>query len=265
MPISIFNKEDIGYLENGFRFGFCEENGEFNKVLETIYNLYGKVNIGLHLHCNSITRSPEVYKAIGRYASYIIEKYNLEPSFIDIGGGYFGGLPDKPTPMDYINIVKKELIRSVDPEKTKLIIEPGSAIIGSAVDLITTVKDTKSNGYCRVITTDGSRIHIDPLWKKNSYTYSVETESINLSSDKQMICGYTCMDHDRIMILNNEKELKTGDKIIYHRVGAYTVTFGGMFINTYPDVYVKTDNGIKRIRRKITVEDYYDIHNNYNK
>ena len=68
------------------------------------------------------------------------------------------------------------------------------------------------------------------------------------------------MDHDRIMVLENEKELQVGDEIIYHRVGAYSMTFGGMFIRYYPEVYVKEGQGIEKVRKRISVKDYFDIH-----
>ena len=77
---------------------------------------------------------------------------------------------------------------------------------------------------------------------------------------KQIICGYTCMDHDRLMTIENEPELKAGNKIIYHRVGAYSMTFGGMFIRYYPDVYVQDGDHISKIRSVCGVEDYINIH-----
>ena len=76
---------------------------------------------------------------------------------------------------------------------------------------------------------------------------------------KQIICGYTCMDHDRIMILENKPLLQVGDKIIYYRVGAYTVTFGGPFIRYFPDVYVNNNGSLKLIRKRMSVSDYYNI------
>lgn len=256
---NVFLKEDIGYVEDGFRFGFSEESGELNLVINKIKSKFKKSNFGLHLHCNSITRSIEVYKSISKYAVNIIKKYNLEPSFIDVGGGFFGGVENKPTAYQYIETIKKEFIQSVDINKTKLFIEPGSAIIGSAMDLVTSVIDVKDTLYSRIVTTDGSRIHIDPLWKKNKYLYDIKSNSIE-KINKQIVCGYTCMDHDRIMILQNEKELKIGDKIIYKRNGAYSVTFGGMFIRYLPDVYVKKlDDSLERIRKRIDVNDYFNI------
>ena len=70
------------------------------------------------------------------------------------------------------------------------------------------------------------------------------------------------MDHDRLMVIENEKELSIGDKLIYHRVGAYTMTFGGMFICYYPDVYVSDSERVECVRKQVTVDDYYNIHSN---
>lgn len=76
-----------------------------------------------------------------------------------------------------------------------------------------------------------------------------------------MICGYTCMDHDRIMPLENGPELDVGDRIVYHKVGAYTMTFGGPFIRYFPDVYVRRlDGKVEKARARISVDDYLRIH-----
>ena len=182
----------------------------------------------------------------------------MKLSYLDIGGGFFGGVEGKPTPENYIKIVKEALKDVMDERETTLIVEPGSAIIGSAIDLYTSVLDVKDTSHVRVVTTDGSRIHIDPLWKKNKYMYSLETKS-TVFKQKQLICGYTCMDHDRLMVLKDQRELQTGDRIVYHRVGAYSVTFGGMFIRYFPDVYVKHDNTIEKVREHISVDNYLKI------
>ena len=255
----LFSKEDIGYEEDGFRFGFTDENGSLQKALETVYECCPKVKVGLHLHCNSITRSIAVYKTIAEYAAYLIKKYELNLDFIDIGGGFFGGVEGKPTSVDYIDAIKKELEKVVNINKTKLIVEPGSAIIGSVVELHTSVIDVKDTKHARVVTTDGSRIHIDPLWKKERYMYSTTAPKEQKTMPKQIVCGYTCMDHDRIMILENEQELRQGDKIVYYRVGAYSMTFGGMFIRYLPEVYVKRNDKLEKVRERISTNQYFKI------
>ena len=259
VDVSMFDSSDIGYTENGFRFGFCDENGQLANVMERIKKHYPNQSFGLHFHCNSVTRSLGVYETISSYANKIIQKYQLKPSYIDMGGGFFGGVEGKPTAVQYISMIRAILEKTVDINKTKLVLEPGSAIIGSVVDLHTSVLDAKEIERARIITTDGSRIHIDPLWAKSRYMYSVESKSKTTAS-KQVICGYTCMDHDRLMVLNGERQLEIGDRIIYHRVGAYSITFGGMFIRYWPDVYVEhLDGRYEKIRGRISVEQYYRL------
>ena len=255
----IFNQNDIGYTEDGFRFGFSDETGELEKAIKIVKT---KNNfIGLHLHCNSITRSKDVYVELAKYALNIITKYDLKVSYIDMGGGFFGGVPGKTTQVEYINAIKEVFEPIIDIKNTKLYVEPGSAIIGSVVDLVTSVIDVKDTSNSRIVTTDGSRIHIDPLWIKKGYMYSLETRN-KKEINEQIICGYTCMDHDRLMKIENMQELSIGDKIIYHRVGAYSMTFGGMFICYYPNVYVFDSGKFECVRMKITVDDYYKIHSN---
>ena len=254
---SIFEEKDVGYQEDGFRFGFSEKNGALSNVIGAFSRTYGHRQIGLHLHVNSITRSVNVYRSIAKYAADIIERYQLQPSYIDIGGGFFGGVPGKTTPLEYIEAIKNELEKMVDVSAVKLIIEPGSAAIGSAIELYTSVLDVKDTDSARIVTTDGSRIHIDPLWLKKGYTFSTNSKKNRIA--RQVICGYTCMDHDRMMILENEPELSVDDQIVYHRVGNYTVTFGGPFIIPFPPVYVEQNGEIYLARKKMTPLEYYEM------
>lgn len=253
----IFEPDDIGYADQGFRFGFSDSNGDFLDALKIVQSKSRR--IGLHLHCNSITRSKSVYIASAKYAVSLIKKYGFDVSYIDIGGGFFGGIPGKTTAYEYIECIKNELSAVVNPNKTKLIIEPGSAIIGSVVDFHSSVLDTKSTAKSIIVTTDASRINIDPLWAKNRYSFSTNIVDNRNLCKEQVVCGYTCMDHDRIMILNDYNELKIGDKIVYHRVGAYSMTFGGPFIKYLPSVYVEKNNEYILIRKKMTVNEYYNI------
>ena len=78
------------------RFGFSYEAGELQRAIEFLAD--EKISLsGLHMHCSSKTRSLNIYNAISNVASEIIDRYDLELSYVDIGGGYFGGLPDKPS------------------------------------------------------------------------------------------------------------------------------------------------------------------------
>lgn len=256
IPTDLFDERDIGYEADGFRFGFSRENGALGRVIGEVQTLLGSSRFGLHTHVNSVTRSPEVYRRTARYVAGIVREYGLDPAFIDVGGGFFGGVPGKPGPLDYIRTIREELLSAVDPERTRLIVEPGSAVVGSAIELHTTVVDVKDTARARIVTTDGSRVHIDPLWRKTGYLFT--TDAQRPPFPRQIVCGYTCMDHDRIMTLENEPELRAGDHVVYHRVGNYTVTFGGPFIQGLPPVYAEREDGaVVMIRKPMDMKDYY--------
>lgn len=259
VPPEVFDPNDIEYIEKGFRFGFSVENGAIADALKRISSTQEIKTIGIHLHCNSITRSKEVYRSIAKYAVALIDRFDLEPRYIDVGGGFFGGVPGKTSIHEYFEIISKELRKAPSTRNTLLIAEPGSAIIGSVIDLHTSVLDVKDTNKARIVTTDGGRVYIDPQWFRTRYMYSINPASDEVYEGTQIVCGYTCMDHDRIMEIENEKKLQVGDEIIYHRVGAYTVTFGGLFIKYLPEVYVSNNGQMKKIRGTMKAEEYFKL------
>lgn len=244
---------EIGYEDEGTRFGFNYETGELEKALSRIKKMGLNVS-GLHMHSTSKTRSLKIYKTLAAKAAEIISSYELKPTYIDIGGGFFGGMPGKPGFSDYIEVIRKELDKFVDRETVMLVVEPGTAVIGAFIDFITTVVDVKDNAKSRIVTVDGSRFNVDPLMIKKSHFWSTDSTARTFNS-KQIICGYTCMDRDRIARLENAPELRIGDKLRFERVGSYTMALSPLFINYFPAVYLDDANSTC-VRRAWTVDDY---------
>lgn len=240
----------------GGRFGFCCENCEFEKAVKKI-NYGGNRVVGLHLHTSSKTRSTAVYRAIAKTACRLAEQYDLNLGYVDIGGGFFGGMEGKPTFDDYFTIIAEELKKSFSPGKTMLIAEPGMSLIGPVVSFVTSVTDVKQTLRNRFVVTDGSRCQIDPLMRKTSYFYRTEYAALpEKTIGKQVICGYTCMENDRIMTLENAGELREGDKIIYDKTGAYTMCLSPLFIKYFPAVYAVEDGKTVCVRARRTCENY---------
>ncbi len=222
--------------EDGERFGFCYENGELQKAIDQIESK-GVTVSGLHLHKSSKTRMPDIYRAIASIAVEIARAYKLHLSYIDIGGGFFGGLDTKPQFDEYFDMVAKILEKEFDCHKVKLIVEPGMALIGAPIDFVTTVKDVKKSIRNTFVVTDGSRTQIDPLMTKSSYFFDISrNEQDRKIISKQIITGFTCMEHDRLFELKNSGELMKGDRITYHKVGAYTMCLSPLFITWFPEV-----------------------------
>lgn len=242
--------------EDGERFGFCYENGELKKAIDQIESKGVRV-VGLHLHKSSKTRMPDIYKAIAEVAVEIGREYSLKLDYIDIGGGFFGGLDTKPQFPEYFDMVAGILAEQFQPKTTTLIVEPGMALIGAPIDYATTVVDVKRTTRNTFVVTDGSRTQIDPLMTKMSYFNEIirRGDSRKLI-DKQIISGFTCMEHDRLFELVDGEELLPGDQIVYHKVGAYTMCLSPLFIKWYPDVYVKDDGKVYRVRDRWSADEY---------
>lgn len=243
--------------EDGERFGFCYENGELKRIINKIQNKGVRI-AGIHLHKSSKTRMPDIYRAIAETALEISAEYNLDLSYIDIGGGFFGGLESKPQFPEYFNMVSNILRERFEPQTTTLIVEPGMALIGAAIDYHTKVVDVKKTTRNTFVITDGSRTQIDPLMTKSSYFNEIVRHEVIEREiiDRQIISGFTCMEHDRLFEVMNEEEILPNDKIIYHKVGAYTMCLSPLFIKWFPDVYVIEAGKISKVRERWTVEEF---------
>ena len=227
--------------EDGERFGFCYENDELKQAIDQIENKGVSVS-GLHLHKSSKTRMPDIYKAIAEVAVKIGRECSLKFDYIDIGGGFFGGLDTKPQFPEYFDMVAEILSDQFQPETTTLIVEPGMALIGAPIDFVTTVVDVKKTTRTTFVITDGSRTQIDPLMTKTGYFNEIiRQDDSRKRIDRQIISGYTCMEHDRLFELVDVEELVPGDQIIYHKVGAYTMCLSPLLrVEFYSDASLVT-------------------------
>lgn len=246
--------------KTGGRFGYCYENGELEKVIKKINKLPNVTLAGLHMHSSSQSRTLHIYQALAHAACVIKTKYNLPISYVDMGGGYFGGCADKPTYADYFRVICEELKKAFDPTTTTLIVEPGVSLISTCSTFVTTVKDVKDIRGQRYLVTDGSRLHLNPQVTRHVYPHhydlvSWEKERTMLPS--QWICGFTCMEYDKLFEMKEEHELTVGDKVIYDTAGGYTMCLNPLFIRYFPAVYIeKKDGSYFTAREEWTIDEY---------
>ena len=83
--------------EEGGRFGYCYENGALAEVIRSLRPLPNVKISGLHLHSSTQSRTVNVYGALARTAVKIAQEYELNLSYVDMGGGYFAAGTTSPT------------------------------------------------------------------------------------------------------------------------------------------------------------------------
>ena len=243
--------------ETSGRFGFSYENGEFAKALSYVRALPHVKVTGLHLHSSSKSRSVQIFRSIAQMACRLKREFDLTLSYVDIGGGYCGGMEGRPEYPDYFPAIAEELHREFDPKQTQLVVEPGISLISKGSFFVTSVIDVRDIRDTRYLITDGSRFNIDATMIKSSYLYHTKLQNPSAPvMERQEITGYTCMECDRLFTMENLPELQTGDQIIYENVGGYTISLNPLFIQYFPAVYVRNGEQMTEVRRKWTAKEY---------
>lgn len=242
------------------RFGFCYETGKLAEALKTLSEIPNVSVTGLHLHSSSKTRSVAIFRSIARMACQLKEEFALNLSYVDLGGGYCGGMEGRPEYPDYFPVVAEELSKCFTPSETKLIVEPGISLISKCTTFVTSIFDTRDIKGTRYVMTDGSRFNIDATMIKSSHLFHlIEKESYEGSRPlmkEQIVSGFTCMECDRLFTYTDSPELIPGDKIVYENVGGYTMSLNPLFIQYFPTVYIRRNEKLIQVRRKWTPADY---------
>lgn len=239
------------------RFGFCVENGELQEAILKLQTM-GIMVKGLHMHYSSKSRSLNIFKALARKAADIVCDYQLETQieYIDIGGGFFMGEPGmatgKPEMEDYAKEITEELNRVMNPKRVTLIIEPGASLIATTVNYLSKVINERNIRGVRILTIDGSDLHVNPFMAHRQPVYRVLTKDNEREKckEKQIICGATCMENDRLAVVQEGFMMGKGDYIYCSCAGAYTMGFNSCFINLPPYIYVKDKEEYHLVRKK---------------
>ncbi len=222
------------------RFGICYENGDFERALEYLKSNQIVLE-GIHVHYTTKTRSLEVYQEISKLISRLVATYELKVSYVDIGGGFWGGrkIPGKPTMEEYAEVISDTLANvSCD----KLILEPGSALCSTVAEYLCKVVAMKDVRNTRFIILDGTSLHINPFQYERNAQYLMEKSDTKYSESmekKQIFCGSTCLEKDRFACVERNEDIKKGDIVRFQNVGAYTMSFLSDFIVEKPVIYIE--------------------------
>ena len=220
------------------RFGFCVENGEFERACERIKGINGIKISGLHGHNSTKSKSLNVFKAIASEAAYLNDRCQLDIEYLDIGGGFFGDKLGKPTFAQYSETISRAFGKHTG---IKLIIEPGASLVSSPISYLCEVKNIRTVIDKSFVTVDGSCIHVDPMMHGIGFIKSVHrnSDACNDIGDVKSheLCGFTCIEMDRMGII--DEEVHCGDRIEFFNCGSYSMTLAPLFIAYFPRVYIK--------------------------
>ncbi len=226
------------------RFGICWENGDFGRAVDLLRSAGAQIH-GIHLHTSTKSRSAGVFTMLARKAVELAEEYGLKLRYVDMGGGFFGGqkiegkpsMEDFPSMEEYAGCICGELRKGFAPEETRLILEPGASVIATSLEYMTRVFNVRDIRGERVVTLDGSLLHINPFMNRRVPPCRLVASEERERAKRQLICGCTCMENDRFLVAEDVTKAEAGDIFLFQNAGAYTQAFNSEFILHPPEVY----------------------------
>ena len=256
---------DAGIYPIWDRFGFNYENGEAWNAINRIMLAEKLDLIGLHTHIGTYIMSANAYAvAASKLANLYMathRKFDYWLKYIDLGGGfaskntlkgaYMPGTETCPSFDEYAEAISNALISSEIPHENLpvLFLETGRALIDDAGYLLTTVLANKrsTTGRRTMVIDAGVNLLFTSFW----YNLGVyPTRQLSSHLEESTIYGPLCMNIDVIRDAINFPQVKTGEKLVIERVGAYNMTQWMQFITFRPNVVMIDLEGKMHIVRK---------------
>jgi diaminopimelate decarboxylase len=172
-----------------------------------------------------------------------------------MGGGFFGGnfFPGKPTVDQYAQTICGILRKRIDSKKITLVLEPGAAVLATAMDYLVSVLNIRDIRGKTVVTVDGSVVHINPFTNPHPTPFTMINPGVEVGTEKageQIIGGSTCMELDRIYPRDICHMVTPESRLLFHCCGAYMSTHNSSFIIASPNIYIKENDTFGLLRKK---------------
>lgn len=252
---------DVG---NGLcsRFGVDINGEEFKALMEEIrLDEYVKLR-GFHCHIGT-SRQAVYWKRKVDTMIWLAKEYGV--SYLDLGGGMFGKMPaalacqfsDYVGEFDeYAEVVARTMKDAFPDERVKLILEPGTALVGNTFELeahVVNIKNVRGKTY---VTLDCTSNHIGMLCECREITYRVVPtgEGDEVHVEDATLAGSTCLEYDYIR-QHFTDDIRVGDTIIFENVGAYSISASRQFI--VPRLAVLDKHTREVLRYPETAEDMF--------
>ena len=255
-------------LTAGSQFGVDEKDARY--MIENRQNYPGVSIIGLHYFSGTQKRKISLIEKELDYVLAFVQKVEQDYGFIlehlEYGTGlavdYFSPDADalEQARLDAVSAKIREV-----SQKMKLTIEMGRFFAAPCGYYFNTVMDTKTNMDVNYAILDGGLNQLKYDGQIQGMQIPVIShipcgKSSDQSAEKWTLCGSLCTTAD---VLTRNVELvglSTGDVLVFHRTGAYSVMEGmAVFLSReMPEVYIYSkDAGLTKIRRML----YTDIFN----
>lgn len=270
--ISAHTHEYIMTSKPDSKFGIYIENKEhIYNVIDTLAASQYVELAGFHSHIGSqIVDAGSFEKALGTMIEFLAEMKaakGIENPELSIGGGfgikYVEG--DNPLPLGQMCA---SLVRYAEAalEKSgitisKLITEPGRAMVGEAGYTLYTIGDMKKSGDKNYIFVDGGMSdNIRPALYEAEYTCVLPEKLSQKPEISYCVAGKNCESGDVLITDMMLPEAEPGDLLAVYSTGAYGYSMASNYNRLgRPAVVFAKDGSVRPVIRRETYEDQYRL------
>lgn len=231
------------------RFGFSVEDGSAEKAYRELFNISGCLPVGVHGHFQTSKKSLKSFEErtllLANFAKKVFKDKPLE--YVDIGGGFFGSMPEElinqfsyevPSAEQYASVVGNIMKDTFPKENVKLIIEPGNIVVADTIKFYCSVNNIKFIRDKYFIVVNGSLHNIKPTGRSRilpSFKLFQMGEAKYINVKGASIVGYTCFEED-ILVDEVNQSIAKGDFVEFSNVGAYSIMLKPPFIKGQPKI-----------------------------
>ncbi len=209
------------------RFGVTVgDYSQFNRLVEVVRKIPDDQKFGVHLHISSsmigVRRWQHMFKSLLLWAGSLERLSGTKIHGVDLGGGWF--------PDDFFEIFLKDLpasvsqIRGMLPNVTEISIEPGKALVQSAVCVVARVINVRESEYYTDIIVDASIADLPQvqIFPHRVLLKTSDGELKNARNGNWRITGRLCMEVDILVNgISFDVIPRVGDWIVFLDAGAY--------------------------------------------
>ncbi|GAB4138608.1 MAG: rhizoferrin biosystnesis N-citrylornithine decarboxylase FslC [Planctomycetota bacterium] len=260
---------DAGIYPRWDRFGFDLSSGEAMQAVRRIAK-GGRLRFGgLHTHIGTYVLDAKAYgraaAQLSSFAGEVESQLGVRPTHLDLGGGfassntlasqYQAGSLSPPIEA-YAEAIGAALLGEGEKKAPllPLLAEPGRAIVDEAGTLVTTVVSQKrlADGRRALVVDAGVNLLFTAWWYRLNVQPAKAVEGV---VEDTAVFGPLCMNIDCLRQSVPLPNLRPGDRLTVHPVGAYAFTQSMQFIRLRPAVVLIGEDGRPELIRRAEVVD----------
>lgn len=253
------------------RFGIDATEDNIKKA-QALVSRAGNLSIcGIHFHVSQ-ARGLEAWRQRAKQMLDIADAFfNDSLDFIDLGSGMYGFMEpalhsqfdDVPSYEDYAEAVAGLFAARYGgrAQKPLLITEPGTTVISSYMDMLSTVKAVKQIKGRTFLYCDASSLNVGEIASLKKLPLSVIPGGGPQAEYREAaITGYTCLEHD-VLLHGFTGRAAMGDTLVFGNVGGYSVVSKPPFIRpNCPVVAVNHAGDANVVKRAERFEDVFETY-----